>query len=104
MAAVTVIIVFCCVFIWYFTSHAHATAQMAIRTYLLASGHPICAFTTGIKDDDLHNRIDKQSLKDQNAKCYSLTRPPLDESGNYLINFIVIKKDSLYYAKYYGEA
>lgn len=77
---------------------------MAIRTYLFLSGHPISALTTGIVEDQLHNEIDKNSLELQNAKCYSLTRPPLDSSVDYLINFKVTKKGSMYYVQYYGEA
>jgi len=69
------------------------------------SGHPIDAFITGIKDDELHNRIDKQSLEMQNAKCYTLTKPPFESATqSYLSNYKVIKKGSQYYVEYYGEA
>jgi hypothetical protein len=104
IVTVFLMITVCCIVIWYVKFYAHTTPQLAIRTYLFLSGHPISAFTTGIVDDELHNVIDKNSLELQNAKCYSLTRPPRDEAGNYLFNFKVTKEGSMYYVQYYGEA
>ena len=77
---------------------------MAIRTYLVLSEHPISALTTGIVENQFQTELDRNSLELQNAKIYSLTRPPHDASGNYLDNYKVIKRGSQYYVEPYGEA
>ncbi|KLU61119.1 hypothetical protein CEB3_c26890 [Peptococcaceae bacterium CEB3] len=102
--AVALMITVCCILIWYVVSNAHATPQMAIRTYLLLSEHPITALTTGIVENQSQTELDRNSLELQNAKIYSLTRPPRDASGNDLINIKVVKRGPRYYAQYYGEA
>lgn len=68
------------------------------------SGHPICALTTRILNNQVQTEMDRNSLELQNAKIYALTRPPLDSSGNYSDNYKVIKRGSQYYVKPYGEA
>ncbi|KLU64501.1 hypothetical protein DEAC_c34440 [Desulfosporosinus acididurans] len=104
IVVVTTMIAGCSIFIGYVISHAHTTPQMAIRTYLFLSEHPISALTTGIVENRFQTELDRNSLELQNAKIYSLTRPPLDVSGNHLINVKVIKKGASYYAQSYGEA
>ncbi|KLU65802.1 hypothetical protein DEAC_c24320 [Desulfosporosinus acididurans] len=104
VVAVITFITVCFVFTWDVASQAHSTPQMAIRTYLFLSEHPISALTTGIVVNQFQTELDRNSLELQNAKIYSLTRPPIDTSGNHLINVKVTKKGSLYYARYYGEA
>jgi hypothetical protein len=41
----------------------HSTPSVALRTHLFMTGHPIVSFATGIVDDELHNKIDKQILE-----------------------------------------
>lgn len=68
------------------------------------TGYPVIAFTTEIVDDELHNRIDKQILESQNAKCYTLTKPVFEKATKgKLRNYKVTKKGILYFAEYYGE-
>lgn len=97
-------IIFCCILIGYVISHSDTTPQIAIRTYLFLSGHPISALTTGIVENQGQTILDRNSLERQNAKIYSLKRPLFDASGNYLSNYKVIKKGSQYYVGPYGEA
>ncbi|WP_088226179.1 hypothetical protein [Desulfosporosinus sp. FKB] len=104
VVAVTSMIIGCSIFIGYVVSHAHTTPQMAIRTYLFLSEHPISALTTGIVENQFQTELDRNILELQDAKIYSLTRPPLDVSGNHLINVKVTKKGASYFAQYYGEA
>ena len=101
---IIIIVIFSCIFIGYVTSYAHTTLQMAIRTYLFLSGDPISALTTGIVENQGQTELDRNSLELQNAKIYSLTKPPLDTSGNYLDNYKVMKRGSQYYVEPYGEA
>ncbi|WP_407310009.1 hypothetical protein [Desulfosporosinus sp. SB140] len=101
---VVVAVIIMIVVLGYVTFQAHTTPDMAIRTYLLISGHPFSALTTGITENQFQTELDRNSLECQNAKIYSLTRPPLDTSGNHLINCKVIKRGSQYYAEPYGEA
>lgn len=83
----------------------HSTPSIALRSHLFITCHPVVAFTTGIVDDELHNKTDKQELKGQNAKCYTLTKPVHEEAtDSYLENYIVKKVGFLLFAKYYGEA
>ncbi|MDQ7092870.1 hypothetical protein REC12_04645 [Desulfosporosinus sp. PR] len=97
-------IAICCIFIGYAASRAYNAPQMAIRTYLFLSEHPITALTTGIVENQFQEELDRNSLELQNAKIYYFTRPPLYASGNYLINCKVIKRGSQYYVEPYGEA
>lgn len=83
----------------------HSTPYAALRTYLFMTGHPIVSFTTGIVDDELHNKIDKQILEGQNAKCYTLTKPAFEKATqSKLGNYKVTEKGFLFFAEYYGEA
>ncbi|MBU5307025.1 hypothetical protein KQI18_04410 [Clostridioides mangenotii] len=60
--------------------------------------------TTNVIDDEHHNKIDKELLKKENAKCYTLTNPPIEEATQgELRNYKVAKKGFLYFAEYYGE-
>jgi len=68
------------------------------------NGYPVIAFTTGIADDKFHNKIDKQILESQSAKCYTLTKPAFEKATKgQLKNYKVTKKYFLYFAEYYGE-
>jgi hypothetical protein len=83
----------------------HSTPNLAIRTHLFFTGHPANAFNTNILDDKFHNKVDKDSLKKENAKCYSLTNPPIEKKTQVkLRNYKVSKKAFLYFASYYGKA
>lgn len=83
----------------------HSTSSIALRTYLFTDGHPIVAFNTEIINDDLHNRVDKQTLDKQNAKCYKITKPAFEKAAQTeLTTFEVRKIGFLFFAKYYGEA
>lgn len=82
----------------------HITPTVALRTHLFMNGYPVIAFTTGIVDDEFHNRIDKQILESQSAKCYTLTKPAFERATKgQLRNYKVTKKGILYFAEYYGE-
>lgn len=81
------------------------TPHGALRTHLFISGHPIIAFITPIKDDELHNRIDSKLLQAENAHCYELVIAPHHKAtGTWQQSYIVRKKGIFYFAKYYGEA
>jgi hypothetical protein len=81
------------------------TPHGALRTYLFIHGHPIIAFISPIKDDELHNRIDIKLRQDENASFYELVIPPnIKVTGTWQQNYIVRKKGIFYIAKYYGEA
>jgi len=54
----------------------HSSPKLALRTHVFFNGHPILAFQTEIIDDQAHNRMDKEYLKKEHAKCYSLTKAP----------------------------
>jgi hypothetical protein len=93
----------CCIIAMYIV--LHITPTLALRTHLLMKGYPIVSLTTGIVDDELHNRIDKEILESQNAKCYTLTKPAFEKpTQSKLRNYKVTKKGILYFAEYYGEA
>lgn len=93
----------CCIIAMYIL--LHITPALALRTYLFTDGHPIIALTTGIVDDEYHNRVDKKILEHQNAKSYILTKPATDQPTQYImIEFKVVKKGILYFAQPYGEA
>ena len=81
------------------------TSKGALRTYLFIHGHPVIAFITPITDDELHNKIDSEFLKTENAHCYTLTIPIKEKyTGGHMSNYIVRKNGLFYIAKYYGEA
>jgi len=100
---ITIIITLCCLVLMYVL--LHSTPLVALRTHLFMTGHPIVSFATGIVDDELHNKIDKQILESQNAKCYTLTKPAFEKATqSKLRNYKVTKKGFLFFAEYYGEA
>ncbi|TCO69228.1 hypothetical protein [Marinisporobacter balticus] len=83
----------------------HITPTIALRTHLFMTGHPIVSLSTGIGPDEFHNKIDKQLLESQNAKCYTLTKPAFEKATQgELRNYKVTKKSFLFFAEYYGEA
>lgn len=78
---------------------------LAIRTHLFLSGYFYESIATEIKDDEFHNRVDKDILEHQNAKCYTLTIPPIEKATHgELRTFKVTKKGYFYSVEYYGEA
>lgn len=83
----------------------HSTPKLALRTHVFFNGHPILAIQTEIIDDREHNRLDKEYLKIEQAKCYSLTKAPKGgATDSYFTNYIVRKKGFIYKANYYGNA
>ncbi|MBP0726475.1 hypothetical protein J5Y03_15040 [Bacillus sp. RG28] len=83
----------------------HLSPSIALRTHVFMDGHPIVALTTKIVDDQEHNQMDKEFLRNEHAKCYSLTKPPKDDlTDSFLQNYIVRKKGFIYIANYYGNA
>ncbi|WP_088071816.1 hypothetical protein [Gottfriedia luciferensis] len=71
----------------------HSTPVLALRTHLFFNGHPVLAVTTKITDDREHNRLDKEYLKKEKAKCYTLTKAPKEKiTDSYLTNYIVYKR------------
>ena len=100
---ITTIITVCCLVLMFVG--LHSTPYVALRVHLFMTGHPVSSLTTKIVDDELHNKIDKQFLESQNAKCYTLTKPAFEKATqSNLNNYIVTKKGFMYYAEYYGEA
>lgn len=83
----------------------HLSPKWALRAHLFTDGYFISSFTTGIVDDGLHNRIDGNVLEKEHAKCYTLTRPPVENATKgMLANWKVKKVGILYYVSYYGNA
>lgn len=82
----------------------HSTPHSALRTHVFFMGYPTAAITSGIIEDEYHNRIDKQTFEELNAKAYTLTKPPIEKmTAGQLQNFLVTKTGFLYFAKYYGD-
>ncbi len=82
----------------------HATPSMALRTHVMMMGYPKAAIVSGIIEDDYHNRVDKEKFAKENAKAYTLTKPPIEKATQgELRNYLVRKFWFLYYAEYYGE-
>ncbi|MDT8862576.1 hypothetical protein N0O92_20460 [Alkalihalobacillus sp. MEB130] len=82
----------------------HSTPHLAVRTYVFFTGHPIAAMTTGIIDDDYHNKVDKEKFAELNAKAYTLTRPPIEKATQgELRNYLVRKYAFFYLVEFYGE-
>lgn len=83
----------------------HSTPNLALRTHVFFNAHPILAFQTDIIDDQEHNSLDKEYLKREQAKCYSLTKAPkVRTTDSHFTNYIVRKKGFIYKANYYGNA
>ncbi|MDP4085479.1 MAG: hypothetical protein Q8934_12815 [Bacillota bacterium] len=83
----------------------HSTPNLALRTNVFFSGHPIKAISTGIIDDKFHNENEKEKFARLNAKAYTLTKPPFEKgTGSWLRNYLVRKIGFLYFADYLGEA
>lgn len=83
----------------------HLSPSLALRTHVFFNGHPILAVTTNIVDDQEHNQTDKEFLRKEHAKIYSLTKAPKEKvTGTFFTNYIVHKKGILYIADYYGNA
>ncbi|EQF23923.1 hypothetical protein QEW_3246 [Clostridioides difficile CD160] len=82
----------------------HSTPTLALKTHVFFYGYFKEAIITEIVDDELHNKIDKEKLSKENAKCYTLTKPPIEKATeSYLRNYKVTKKNLLYFAEYYGD-
>lgn len=82
----------------------HMTPNLAIRTRVFFMGYFVNAITTDIIDDTVHNNMDKEILEGENAKCYTLTNPPVEKATQGVLrNYKVVKKGPLYFASYYGE-
>lgn len=82
----------------------HSSPSMALRTQVFIMGHPIAALTSGIIDDEYHNKIDKDKFAELNAKAYTLTNPPVEKATQgELRNFLVRKYGIFYLAEYYGD-
>ena len=83
----------------------HSTSNIALRTHVFFLGYPKAAITSGIIEDEFHNKIDKQKFVGLKGKAYTLTNPPNEKATQgELSNFFVRKAGFLYFAKYYGEA
>jgi hypothetical protein len=83
----------------------HSTPHMALRTHVFFMSYPKEAMTSGIIDDQFHNKIDQEKFAELNAKAYTLTKPPIEKATQgELRNFLVRKIGFLYFAEFYGEA
>lgn len=57
------------------------------------TGNPVISIITGIKDDEFHNKIDKQILESQNTQCYIFTKLAFEmATQSKLKTFKVIKR------------
>ncbi|XQY91166.1 hypothetical protein ACNRWW_16925 [Metabacillus sp. HB246100] len=82
----------------------NSNPSMAVRTHVFFMGYPKAALTSGIVEDDYHNKVDKDKFVDMNAKAYTLTEPPIEKATQgELRNFLVRKYGFLYLAEYYGD-
>ncbi|MEN8698138.1 hypothetical protein [Bacillus infantis] len=83
----------------------HSTPHLALRTHVFISGYPGAALTSGIIEDDYHNKADSEKFSRLNGKAYTLTEPPIEKAtAGQLRNYLVRKFGFLYFAEYYGEA
>lgn len=82
----------------------HLTPSLAIRTRVFFMGYFVNAIKTDVVDDVTHNNMDKELLESENAKCYTLTNPPIEKATQGVLrNYKVVKIGPLYFASYYGE-
>ncbi|WP_051348391.1 hypothetical protein [Peribacillus kribbensis] len=82
----------------------HTTPELSLRSHVGYMGYFKSAFTSSIVEDEYHNKMDKKKLQKDNAKCYTLTKPPIEEATQGVLrNFKVKKVGFLYYTDYYGE-
>ncbi|HET7657759.1 MAG TPA: hypothetical protein VFK37_05665 [Bacillales bacterium] len=81
----------------------HLSPKAALRAHLFTEGYFVSSFTTTIIDDFYHNRTDHKSLFKEHAKCYTLTRPPVErQTKGILANWKVNKIGLFYFVTYYG--
>jgi hypothetical protein len=82
----------------------HSTPTIALRSHLVFTGHPIVAMTSGIIEDEFHNKVDKVKFAEINAKAYTLTEPPIERAtSGQLRNYLVRKIGFFHVAEFYGE-
>ncbi|MBY6036919.1 hypothetical protein KUV80_09650 [Fictibacillus nanhaiensis] len=83
----------------------HSTPSMALRTHVFFMGYPKAAITSGIIEDDFHNKVDREKFSELNAKAYTLTKPPIEKAtSGVLRNYLVRKIGFLHFAEFLGEA
>jgi hypothetical protein len=82
----------------------HSTPNLALRTHVLFMGYPKAALTSGIVEDEYHNKVEKEAYTRVNARAYTLTEPPIEKSTKgELRNYLIKKRWGLYFAEYLGE-
>lgn len=82
----------------------HLMPKTAIRAHLFTQGFFVASFSTGIVDDNYHNRVDWKRLARQHAKCYTLTQPPVERATKgTLANWKVKRVGIFYFVSYYGD-
>lgn len=82
----------------------HLTPKSSLKTHIFLTGHFMEAISTDIIEDIEHNEMDKDELTKENAKCYRLTKPPIEKATQGVLrNYKVRKIGFLYFAEYYGE-
>ncbi|OOE12549.1 hypothetical protein [Fictibacillus arsenicus] len=82
----------------------HSTPSIALKTHVFFMGYPIAAITSGIVEDDFHNKVDKEKFAKINAKAYTLTKPPIEKATQgKLRNYLVRKIGIWYFAEFLGE-
>ena len=83
----------------------HSTPELSLRTHLFLKGYIKESINTDIVDDTFHNDVDKEMLDRENARCYTVTKPPVHKDTlQELRNYKVTRKGLLYFTEYYGEA
>ena len=81
----------------------HSTPKIALRCHVFIMGHPIKALTTDIYVTSIDNELDNEILNKQNAKSYTLTKPPFEKATETELDTFLVKKQwFLYFAEYYS--
>ena len=83
---------------------SHLMPKMALRAHLFTNGYFISSLSSRIIDDQFHNRVDHKRLAKQQAKCYALTKPPVERATEgKLKNWKVKRVGFFYFVSYYGD-
>ncbi|WOV85756.1 hypothetical protein PGH26_07420 [Sporosarcina jeotgali] len=81
----------------------HSTPNMAVRTCVFFTGHPVAAITSDIEEDAGYSESDKKEYKKINTKAYTLTNPPLEKATDSVLeNYQVESYGLIYFAKFSG--
>ncbi len=81
----------------------HSTPNMAVRTCVFFTGHPVAAITSNIDEDASYSESDKREYEKINTKAYILINPPLEKATDSVLeNYQVEIYGFIYFAKFSG--